>query len=210
MAFVDRKQLAFEIVSQSNTVRDVAKRYAREKMFYPSVDEMRAEFESHPVTIEIDEGVDADNYSNTLVGYYKNDFGKNLFSFIGFKAGSKPTQPIRGALSRFNSYGPKLKYVRANVRRFRYEFVVYAPDLDSIYGETPMPWADGISWAKRIEQGISGIKQFVNRENLKNSRSGGGIQAKKANFKARGFRPVSYLSRISSNFISKFGTRTIN
>ena len=45
-------------------------------------------FEEHPVTREIESGIDSPNISGTL------DNVTNLFSFIGFSAGDNPIAPI--------------------------------------------------------------------------------------------------------------------
>ena len=55
--------------------------------------EMVNEFESHPVTKEIDNGPEASNISNTLGGQ------GNLFSYIGFQDGSNPTEIIKEILN---------------------------------------------------------------------------------------------------------------
>ena len=54
--------------------------------------ELIRDFSSHPVTVEIENGVNASNISNTLGGK------GNLFTFIGFNAGDNPTQAIHFAL----------------------------------------------------------------------------------------------------------------
>ena len=46
-------------------------------------------FNNHPITKEIDSGNQATNLSNTLGGV------GNLFTYIGFEEGSKPTDIIR-------------------------------------------------------------------------------------------------------------------
>ena len=70
-------------------------RIVKEEYFYPAVYEMIDEFENHPVTKEIEGGVDSENLSDTLRGKFKNESGKNLFSFIGFLAGTYPIAQIR-------------------------------------------------------------------------------------------------------------------
>ena len=52
-----------------------------------------SEFSSHPVTVELEGGVNASNISGTLGGR------GNLFTFIGFNAGDNPTQPIHFAFN---------------------------------------------------------------------------------------------------------------
>ena len=46
--------------------------------------EMLADFDNHPITVEIEGGIDASNSSRTLNGI------TNLYSFIGFENGDRP------------------------------------------------------------------------------------------------------------------------
>ena len=64
------------------------------KEFEKIKQEMIEEFNAHPITQEIELGVTAPNLSNTLSGV------TNLFSFIGFDAGSRPIDPIRQLLEK--------------------------------------------------------------------------------------------------------------
>ena len=201
MVRINRKQLDFEIASQAKTVKQVAEKYARDVMFNPAVSQLMQEFDEDPVTLEIDDGPDSFPYSSAVSA-------GNLFSFIGFSQGSRPTDQIRSALNPRSPFGPKLRYLKTNVRGFSYEFRVTAPDLDAIYARTPIPWAEGLSWAERIEKGISGLGSFLNKKGLRNSRSGGGIQVKK-NLRSAKFRPQPYLRSIFNNFLSKFGNTKI-
>ena len=56
--------------------------------------QMIDEFDAHPITQEIEMGINAPNLSNTLNGI------TNLYSFIGFDSGSKPIDPIRQLLEK--------------------------------------------------------------------------------------------------------------
>ena len=55
------------------------------------------QFQTHPITVEIDGGPLATNSSGTLGGY------GNLFSFIGFSSGSNPTSIIKKIFSTRNN-----------------------------------------------------------------------------------------------------------
>jgi len=126
---------------------------------------MVAEFLSHPVTMEINGGINADNISGTLSGI------ANLYSFIGFYAGTDPIDPILDVIQR----DTQIKYIK--IRKNITSFSINLPDPEDIFEVTPMPWATGRSWAKGIESGISGLGWYL-RKDSKSSRSGFGLQSK--------------------------------
>lgn len=181
---------------------------------------MKREFEEHPVTQEIGEGITARNDSGTLEapfghpperkdGRAVTDYSEpNLFSFIGFEAGSDPLAPIRSALEPGAPGGPTMKYVSMDRDRLAFRFLVSAPDKEKLAAVTPIPWLPGISWVIRIEQGIAGIGYFLNAVNRKGSRSGGGIQIHNQLRSGR-FRAVSYLSGIFRSFLSRVAGRSV-
>ncbi len=126
--------------------------------------EMIANFLRLPVTKEILAGSGSGNTSGTLGGY------GNLFTFIGFNQGDRPINPIVQLLSRTNY----------RVTRFDQngsaQLLIEMPSKEDIFAVTPLPWASGISWAERIERGMSGLGMYLNT-NSKSSRSGEGVQA---------------------------------
>ena len=106
---------------------------------------MIQEFLNLPVTKELLAGPQARNISGTLGGY------GNLFTFIGFEAGTDPVSPIIQLLEKtqvmFNGLSPR------GTTKIRIEM----PSAKDIFAITPLPWATGISWAKGIEVGMSGL-----------------------------------------------------
>lgn len=200
MASVNREQLFFELSSQETTTRELSTQFVREEYLIPAAETMQRAFETHDVTVEIGEGISASNYSNTLRGKFGDGSYQNLFSFIGFFAGDSPTDYIRPLLQIGHPSGPQLKYISAIKRRLKYRFQILGPEVQDIYNATPMPWANGLSWAERIERGIPGLSRFLNTNKAKNSLSGGGIQIKK-NIRNARFAPTSYLSEIINEFI---------
>jgi hypothetical protein len=122
------------------------------------------EFDEHLVTREIEAGANAENISRTLGGR------GNLFSFIGFDASEKPTSPIREAFEGMELTSTIVRKNGSSESRILY------PSKDDIYKITPMPWAEGRSWAAGIEEGISNLGQFLQKP-APQSRSGGGIQS---------------------------------
>lgn len=202
MIGIDQQNVVLELESVEPIFKELAKEIIREQFFEPAVKELQYEFENHVVTKELDAGSEignaAGNPSNTLVG--KSD--KTLFTFIGFNKGEKPTNAIRNRIKETSPTGPKLISLPVIKKSFVYQFELDAPDLEDIYYNTPLPWAPGLSWAEKLEQGIPGLGRFVAREGA--GRSGGGFQAKQ-DFRAEedsSSRRVDYLSEIVRNFIN--------
>jgi hypothetical protein len=145
-----------------------------------------SEFSSHPVTVELEGGVSASNISNTLGGK------GNLFAFIGFNSGDSPTQPIHFAFNNISLTQVLIK------RDGRSESFVLYPSVDDIFKITPLPWADGRSWAEGIEDGISNLGHFLAKP-TDDSRSGGGIQSKNQ-VSTQVFSKTPYISAMISKF----------
>lgn len=149
--------------------------------------EMLMEFLQHPITQEIQSGPTASNISGTL------SHG-NLFSFIGFEAGSDPISPIIQVMEETSiSF-----YSR---RRGEFLAKIIMPSPVSIFSVTPMPWANGRSWAKGIESGISGLGFYINKQDT--GRSEGGIQLK-GKVRAGSFKNTKYISDLISKYKKKF------
>lgn len=158
------------------------------------------EFDEHPVTVELNAGVDGKNITNTLPGT-RDD--ANLFSFIGFDQGAKPTEEVRQILEEeiVLDRKPQSKTLPTGVQ---FNFDVKIPNLKSIEQKTPLPWETGRSWVRGIERGISGLGYYLSGRfrSPEPSRSGGGIQSDN---KARpgAFSTVKYLSQILNNIKEK-------
>lgn len=156
--------------------------------------ELVEDFNEHPVTKEIEAGPDAPNYTNSLSE-------GNLFSFIGFTKGENPLSKLRKLI-----YDIKLnKYVRDKIKvgkKINYVFQISMPPEEEIINATPMPdrWSSG-SWAKKIENSISGLQYYLfgYGEKFKNSFSGTGIQIKNK-LRPDTFKGVKYLSGIFARF----------
>jgi hypothetical protein len=147
----------------------------------------------HKITEEILVGAGASNTSDTLSGY------GNLFSFIGFESGSSPIEPI-------------VKEFEKTIIQFRQltddgpVWNIYMPAPEDIWDVTPMPWAEGRSWAKGIETGISGIGWYLfnGEKGYAQSRSGTAIQTKSKIVSKVKFKNVKYISDILSRYEKKF------
>jgi|TARA_B110000503_G_C7145394_1_gene412692 excinuclease UvrABC ATPase subunit len=159
-----------------------------EQKFEKIKTQMLAEFDSHPVTIEIDGGITAQNTSKTL-----NNI-TNLYSFIGFEQGDKPTDTVRNILNQ-SSYRKSM----GNNSIINYIFEI--PTAQQIFLATPLPWETGRSWVKGIEEGISGLGYYVKIR--KNSRSGLGIQSEEQQRKNVRFQNTQYISALIKKYDKK-------
>jgi len=149
------------------------------------------EIENHPVSQEIASGPDGENISYTLDGK------ENLFAFIGFEAGDKPIEDLKNLIKE-NTFLDKRSTF--NSKTFELKFNVFTPSFEEIKSVTPLPFENGKSWVKGIEDGISGFGYYVYGLLFPKSRSKRGIQSQN---KVRNgtFKTVKYMSEMYSNFI---------
>lgn len=148
--------------------------------------EIIAEFLSHPVTVEILEGPDADNSSGLLSG------SGNLFSFIGFDRGDRPIEPILDLLQQIRAEFIGFTSSGINV-------LVTIPEPKDVFEATPMPWAPGRSWARGVETGISGLGQYLPKKS-QSSRSGSAIQSKNKVVGGVRFKNTKYISALINKY----------
>lgn len=158
--------------------------------FITMKEEMIEEFNNHPVTIEIEAGPEAKNISGTISGE------GNLFGFIGFEKGSNPTRVIRNMLTQKTFINNIIVQKNGNINT-----VVAYPSARDIFERTPLPWAEGRSWAEGIERGLPGLGFYMHKDNI-HSRSGAGIQSK-TKLESITFRNTSYISAIIKRFEKK-------
>lgn len=169
-------------------VRDIVeKEVEKEKALF------RADFESHPVTQELEGGENASNISGTLGGY------GNLFSFLGFNKGANPTTPVKFLIQKISSD----RNVQTSGNGFKVKINI--PSKEEFAAVTRLPWESGRSWLLDIERGISGLGAFLYGR-FSSSRSGGGIQSK-YNYSNRTFRNVKYFSQMYTKFLKRLGVR---
>ena len=81
-------------------------------------------------------------------------------------------------------------------------YVIY-PSADDIFRVTPLPWAEGRSWAKGIESGISGLGYYLNLK--EKGRSGAGVQSEES-VAGGAFKNTQYISAMINNFKRKIKT----
>jgi len=149
-------------------------------------DEMIRDFLNLPVTKEIMAGPTSSNISGTLGGY------GNLFSFIGFQKGANPIGPIINLLNQ-TTYNISRVSPRGQIK-----LTIVMPSSNDIFNATPVPWAPGLSWAQRIETGMSGLGNYLNKSSS-SSRSGSGVQSGK---KARSGRFLN--TKYITHFLKKW------
>lgn len=169
-------------------VRDIVeKEVEKEKILF------RADFESHPVTQELEGGENASNSSGTLGGY------GNLFSFLGFNRGANPTSPVKSLIQSIKVD----RNIQASTNGFKVR--VNIPSKEDFAAITPMPWEGGRSWLLDMERGISGLGAYLYGR-FDASRSGSGIQSK-SKYSNRTFRAVKYFSQMYNKFIRRLGAK---
>ena len=161
------------------------------KYFERCKKEMLKEFDTHPITRDLQGSIDSGLVSKG-----------SLFGFLGFQQGEDPTQELRDVLTKCSIRYLKIKH-KQPTRIYRAEI----PDKDTIYSATPLRWAPGRSWVKAIEFGISGIGAYIDLDNSK-SRSGEGFQSKTSDT-GGSFKKSGYVSDILSNFQKKISAKGI-
>lgn len=130
------------------------------------------QFLNHPVTVEIQNGVNASNTSNTLGGY------GNLYTFIGFPDNYDPIQPIEDRLMETT-----LQFI--GYSRGMFQFTTTEPTREEIFSMTKISafrneMTGGRSWVDGIETGLSGLGYYLYKKgkDISGSRSGPAIQLK--------------------------------
>tara|TARA_R110002020_G_scaffold21871_8_gene74143 strand:+ start:1287 stop:1928 length:642 start_codon:yes stop_codon:yes gene_type:complete len=189
---VNAKELLRELTSVNPN--DKAMGVALRRVIEPRLEERRKElakkFRVHPITIELNAGPRASNTSGTLGGY------GNLFSFMGFSAGSNPTDIIS------KIFNEKIRFkVRRVSSRGKYRVTFFIPDIDEIYGLTPIPWMTGKSWVEGVESGgLTNLGQYLySSRGFGSSTSGTGIQVKNRSSSVS-LRNTPYVSRLINDF----------
>ena len=154
------------------------------------------QFNNHPVTLELEQGISANNISGTLNGI------TNLYSFIGFNQGYDPISPIRSELN-------KIKLNESFSMKGTIRYTIDFPTAKDIFNITPLPWAIGRSWAKGIETGISGLGYYL-KVRRDSSRSGLGVQSPRRVRKSGSkFKNTQYISALLNKYKKEFINLTI-
>ena len=167
MARVNIRGLQAEIAQKGYKIFKPAAEVRIRNVLAKEKRKLLGDFDSHPITQEIEGGANGGNGSNTLGGY------GNLFSFIGFESGADPISPIRSLLAK--SIQIKSFRKKRNILGFKLKFT--APTIEEIKMVAPMPWSTD-NWVEAVERGISGLGQYLysNSKSYNVSRSGPAIQ----------------------------------
>lgn len=193
--FINRLLLEIEPAMKGNAIKGLAYNKAKE-IFDDNKEDLLDKFENHIVSLEIDYGPNGDNISNTLSR-------GELFSFIGFRKGTDPLQPIREILQ--NDIQPD-KNVTFDRSIFGYILKVNIPPIKKIYEATPYPdnWNPG-SWVRGIETYISGLGFYLYKQGkrFKSSRSGPAVQIQYP-LRSNQFKRTDYLGKMLQQFRAKF------
>jgi hypothetical protein len=156
--------------------------------------ELINDFENHPVTRELEAGVESENISQTLNG------NGNLTTYIGFTPDANPTEPIKEILKTVELNSKEEQIIKGD--NLSFEFQVTAPSIEEVESVGYLPFEPGQSWIKGIENGISGFGAYIYGKMFPNSRSGKGLQSKKS-FRQGAFISVRYISEIMTKFYLK-------
>lgn len=153
--------------------------------------ELIKEFLSDPVTIEILQGASGTNISGTLGGV------SNLFAFIGFSSGEQPISPILQSLENIQiKYNKEIREKGIGV-----EFDISLPTAQDIFSITPLPWANGRSWAEGIERGLSGLGYLLRKDG---GRSGAAVQSRVNKVRSGRFQNRPYISALMKKYKKRF------
>jgi hypothetical protein len=189
MGLINKNILKRELARQAGPILQKKIIPQLERQFEQAKQKALNEFEDHPVTKEIQEGPSASNSSGTLRGR------GNLYSYIGFDKSDNPIQRLRELLT--SKIQIKNRVTRSNELVFY--ITVEIPDDKEIESVTQLPWAPGRSWAKGIEEGLSGLGNYLVK-NSPQSRSGAAIQVEAVVVDGT-FSPVMYLSKIIQDLV---------
>jgi hypothetical protein len=182
-------------------VKNVMKKIATSKRFQKKIDvavqkkideahkQLARDFDSHPITAEIEAGASSNNSSGTLGGY------GNLFSFIGFNSGSNPISPLRALIQQAATI--RRGRILSDRKGIKLSFKVNLPSQAQINAVTPMPWEGG-SWAEAMENGMSNFSYYMYKR-FGEGRSGRGFQVDH-NLRNAIFKPKAYITQILNNF----------
>ena len=155
------------------------------------------EFDNHPVTKELKQGPSGINVSGTLGGT------GNLFSFIGFYSGDRPTDEVREKLKSYLDVVGVQRKIRGNKGVSSYRYSLTFPTISSFDSVSQMPWESGNSWVRGVENGISGFSNYMylnyGEGRFERSRSGTAVQTKK-DVNVGVFRPTKYITEILDNY----------
>jgi hypothetical protein len=160
-ARVNKASIRKKVAGSKKLQREVD--VAAKKVFDKARLKLIKEFDSHPVTQELQGGAGGQNLTDSLGGE------ANLFTFLGFPSGTDPTIAVKNFLI------TSIKLKRSSRKRdLTVNYSINMPTLDS-FNFAKMPWESGNNWVKGVERGVSGFNYYLGKA-AEASRSGKGIQ----------------------------------
>lgn len=148
--------------------RPIATKLAEDK-FEDSKEEFLTAFLDNPISKELEDS--KNNTPSEIIQY------GSLFGFIGFPEGSDPIGELYKYLNENITFNKNGTYDRQNKS---YSFNVSIPTKEEIAAETHMPWNTARSWVFAIEQGISGLNNYLYIQKYGRSKEGIQIKGKKS------------------------------
>lgn len=155
---------------------------------------LKALYETHPVTLELRAGADSDKPS-TYINYGGSRGQGNLFTFLGFYAGSDPLSSLDNMMYR------KIIVPSSSPKKLAYNFTIRIPTIEEAEDRTQnLPWTDA-SWVQLIEGGLPNniMHYVVFPEGSNSSRSTKALQIEGMDLSSD-FGPVSYISELVNKF----------
>lgn len=198
------KIITQETFNQSDKILVKTVRPRIEKDFLNKKKRFLKDFDSHPVTKELNRGPNAKSqYINT------DSSGGNLFSLIGFSADQRPTDALRDFFDKNIKIGKTTKS-KIKGQSMIFSTKVNIPTISNVNSamannpDTELEWTNR-SFTDLIARGVSGLSYYLfgPTKKLKNSRSGTAIQTRS---KLRNFstRPIKYVNELLENFVYLF------
>lgn len=184
MAKINHKALAAEIAQKGYKIFKPLVVERVERILRRRQKELMVNFESSPITIELESGPQSSNTSGALGGV------GNLYTFLGFDRGSDPISPLRNLLAQ-SIY---IVSIRKKRNELALRLVFHLPTEEEIAAVTGLPWAEGDSWTAALERGISNLGQTLFKSGA--GKSGGAIQADGEVRSVSSSIPVDYLTRM--------------
>lgn len=164
---------------------------------------MLQEFDNHGVTRELKAG---STDSTAPSSYIKTRKGGNLFSLLGFEAGTDPTEAVREILNKDVKLNLSQITKEVGSNNIVFKTPIRIPTLDTIHEKvaqkSPTPWTSR-AFTDAIERGITGFGKYLfdATRHFKASRSGPAIQID-ATLREGSTPRIKYISQIIANFKS--------
>lgn len=198
MASLNRQIFEQLVAQQADRVITPAIAPIMEKKFKDEKKVLMEQFDSHPVTLELEAGPD---YEGS--GLVSTAHGGNLFSFLGFNRGEKPVIWLRETLEKFVTKGRLTKEKISD--GFLYSYEIRVPSKREIYSRTRILEWTTRSFVDLVENGIPGFGRYIfDLFKIKHSRSKTGVEAKKPLRQPASSAKIPYVTLLLNSFRERF------